>query len=204
MPQVVIRHYSVIIKPDEHTEYDPIRVTLSYPLADAEALDPTSEAAVKEAFRRAVALERKENGTPAGLAARLAALPDLVAAPDIVLTARRTGKPVIEIARTHFSVENAFHLGALIGAARGINVNDYFDGLALDRAVDAIASAHRNLTAEVSAQDLPAKEAMTAWTGKRGADIDRIKGAIDSIVSSGLTLSKVTVASSLLGDLVKD
>ncbi|MET0428622.1 MAG: NAD-glutamate dehydrogenase domain-containing protein, partial [Microvirga sp.] len=145
-----------------------------------------------------------ENGTPADLAGRLAALPDLVAAPDIVLTARRTDKPVIEIARTHFAVENAFHLGALIGAARGINVNDYFDGLALDRAIDAIASAHRNLTAEVSAQNLPAQEAMTAWTGRRGADIDRIKGAIDSIVSSGLTLSKVTVASSLLGDLVKD
>ena len=56
--------------------------------------------------------------SPMDLAGRLAALPDLVAAPDIVLTARRTAKPVIEIARTHFAVENAFHLGALIGAAR--------------------------------------------------------------------------------------
>ncbi|MBM6593771.1 NAD-glutamate dehydrogenase [Microvirga pudoricolor] len=144
-----------------------------------------------------------ENGTPEDLARRLAALPDLVAAPDIVLTARRTGKPVLEIARTHFALEQAFHLGALIGAAREINVNDYFDGLALDRAVDGIATAHRNLTAEVASQDASGEAALEAWSGKRGADIARIKGAIDSIVSSGLTLSKVTVASSLLGDLVK-
>jgi glutamate dehydrogenase len=144
-----------------------------------------------------------ENGTPEDLARRLAALPDLVAAPDIVLTARRTGKPVLEIARTHFALEHEFHLGALIGAAREINVNDYFDGLALDRAIDGIASAHRNLTAEVSSQEASGPRAMAAWSEKRGADIARIKGAIDSIVSSGLTLSKVTVASSLLGDLVK-
>ncbi len=30
-------------------------------------------------------------------------------------------------------------------------MSDYFDRLALDRAIDSIATAHRNLTAEVAA-----------------------------------------------------
>ena len=42
-------------------------------------------------------------GAPEDLARRLAALPDLVAAPDIVLVAQRTGRPVDEVARTHFA-----------------------------------------------------------------------------------------------------
>jgi glutamate dehydrogenase len=144
-----------------------------------------------------------DQGTPEALARRLAALPDLVAAPDIVLTAQKTGKPVGDIACTHFALEATFRLGALIGAAQEISVSDYFDRLALDRAIDSIAYAHRGLTAEVSSQDSSGVDAVQAWTGKRGADVDRIRSAVDGIVSSGLTLSKITVAASLLGDLAR-
>ncbi|NIX75341.1 NAD-glutamate dehydrogenase [Microvirga terricola] len=144
-----------------------------------------------------------DEGVPEALARRITALPDLVAAPDIVLTAQKTGKPVLDIARTHFALETAFRLGSLICAAREISVSDYFDRLALDRAIDGIASAHRNLTAEVSALNIAGTEAVNAWSEKRGADVVRIRSAVDSIVSSGLTLSKVTVAASLLGDLAR-
>jgi glutamate dehydrogenase len=144
-----------------------------------------------------------DQGTPEDLARRIAALPDLVAAPDIVLTAQKTGKPVGDIARTHFALEAIFRLGSLIGAAQEITVSDYFDRLALDRAVDSIAYAHRGLTAEVSAQDSSGADAVQAWSEKRGADVSRIRTAVDGIVSSGLTLSKITVAASLLGDLAR-
>ena len=46
-------------------------------------------------------------------------------------------------------------------------------------------------------------EAVRAWSERRGTDVSRIRSAVDNIVSSGLTLSKVTVASSLLGDLAR-
>ena len=144
-----------------------------------------------------------DEGTPEELARRIAALPDLVAAPDIVQTAQKTGKPVADIARTHFALEASFRLGALIGAAQDIPVSDYFDRLALDRAIDSIAYAHRGLTAEVSSLDLSGAEAVRAWSEKRGADVNRIRSAVDGIVSSGLTLSKITVAASLLGDLAR-
>ncbi|HEX2136822.1 MAG TPA: NAD-glutamate dehydrogenase [Microvirga sp.] len=144
-----------------------------------------------------------EQGTPEGLARRLAAIPDIVAAPDIVLVAQKTGRPVTDVACTHFALEGMFQLGRLIGAAREIAVSDYFDRLALDRAIDGIASAHRNLAAEASARGKPGVEAVRAWSEQRGTDVARIRGAVDTIVASGLTLSKVTVAASLLGDLVK-
>ncbi|MEE1610785.1 NAD-glutamate dehydrogenase [Microvirga sp. CF3016] len=144
-----------------------------------------------------------DEGTPEDLARRIASLPDLVAAPDVVQTAQKTGKPVSDIACTHFALEASFRLGALISAAQQINVSDYFDRLALDRAIDSIAYAHRGLTAEVSSQDLSGAEAVRAWSEKRGADVNRIRSAVDGIVSSGLTLSKITVAASLLGDLAR-
>jgi glutamate dehydrogenase len=142
-------------------------------------------------------------GVPAALARRIAALPDLVAAPDIVLVAKRTGRPVADIARTHFAIEGLFRLGALIGTAREISVSDYFDRLALDRAVDAVAAAHRNITADAVTTGPSGAEAVAAWSRRRGADVARIRGAVDAIVASGLTLSKVTVAASLLGDLAR-
>jgi glutamate dehydrogenase len=144
-----------------------------------------------------------DQGAPETLARGLAALPDLVAAPDIVLTAQKTGKPVGDIARTHFALEGIFSLGALIGAAQQISVSDYFDRLALDRAVDSIAYAHRGLTAEVSSQETSGVDAVRIWSERRGADVARIRNAVDSIVASGLTLSKITVAASLLGDLAR-
>lgn len=144
-----------------------------------------------------------EQGVPEELSRRIASLPDLVAAPDIVLTAQKTGKPVDNIARTHFALEAAFSLGALMGAAHEISVSDYFDRLALDRAVDSIAYAHRGLTAEVSDMDLSGEDGVRTWSEKRGSDVARIRSAVDGIVSSGLTLSKITVAASLLGDLAR-
>jgi glutamate dehydrogenase len=96
-----------------------------------------------------------------------------------------------------------FQLGPLSGAARGIPVTDYFDRLALDRAIDAIAAAHRKLTAEVVAEGPPGPQAVAAWREARSAAIDRLRAAVDSIVSSGLTLSKLMVAASLLDDLAK-
>ena len=111
---------------------------------------------------------------------------------------------MLDIARTHFALEALFQLGALVGAAREITVRDYFDRLALDRAIDSVASAHRNLTAEAAGDG--AVRARRRWRpGASGAapKSTRIRAAVDGIVASGLTLSKLAVAASLLGDLAR-
>jgi glutamate dehydrogenase len=167
------------------------------------AVAATLDATLPEGSREALGAKREAMerlGVAAELARGLAALPELVDAPDIVLVAQRADFPVAEVARTHFALDGIFRLGSLIESARGIGVSDHFDRLARDRAVDAISAAHRRLTAEVVARGGD----VAAWQTARGAEIGRIRSAVDAIVSSDLTVSKLTVAASLIGDLAKD
>ena len=143
-------------------------------------------------------------GVPDDLARRLADLPLLAAAPDVVLVADRTSKAVAEVAATYFAAGAFFKLDRIVGAARGIPVADYFDRLALDRALDSIGAAERRLAAEMVTNGHAGAEAVEIWVAGRRTDVDRIRAAVDEIAGSGLTLSKLSVAASLLGDLVRD
>jgi glutamate dehydrogenase len=147
--------------------------------------------------------ELTDAGVPDDLAARIASLPELAAAPDLVLIADRTGKPMDVIAATFFAAEAFFRIDRVTSAARNIVVTDYFDRLALDRALDSIGDAERRLTAAMVETGGVGDDAVKAWGAPRKAEVDRIRGSIHQIASSGLTLSKLTVAASLLGDLAK-
>ncbi|HEY7665696.1 MAG TPA: NAD-glutamate dehydrogenase [Xanthobacteraceae bacterium] len=168
------------------------------------ALDGALPEAAAAARRARAARLRREN-VPDELARRLAALPALVAAPDIVMVAERTGQDIAAVAATYFAAEAYFRLDHIAAAARGIVIADYFDRLALDRALDAIGEAERRLTAAMAADGAATgPAAVEAWIEPRKAQVERIRLAVNEIADSGLTLSKLTVAASLLGDLVKD
>ena len=113
------------------------------------------------------------------------------------------GKPVAEVAATYFAAGAYFKLDRIVGAARGINVSDYFDRLALDRALDSIGAAERRLAAEMVANGAAGAAAVEVWVAARQGEVNRILAAVDEIAGSGLTLSKLSVAASLLGYLVK-
>jgi glutamate dehydrogenase len=142
-------------------------------------------------------------GVPEELARKLAQLRALAAAPDIVSVADRTGKPISDVAATYFAAGAFFQLDRIASAARGIQVTDYFDRLALDRALDTIGEAERRLTAEMVGNGVTGPQAVEAWVTPRAGEVERIRAAVHGIASSGLTLSKLSVAASLLGDLVK-
>jgi glutamate dehydrogenase len=142
-------------------------------------------------------------GVPEALAWRMVNLPALAAAPDIVLVADRTGMPVAAAARTYFAARDYFHIDAIADAARTIEVSDYFDRLALDRARDGLGEAVRRLAAEMMADGQSGPEAVEAWVAARGGDVERIRAAVAEIAGTGLTPSKLSVAASLLGDLAK-
>jgi glutamate dehydrogenase len=155
------------------------------------------------AARAARAKEFAASGVPSALAKRIADIPELAAAPDLVLIADRTQKPIAAIAATYFAAEAHFRIDRVVAAARAVPVADYFDRLALDRALDTIGDAERRLTAVMVETGTSGAEAVEAWVAPRKAEVDRIRGAIHQIAGSGLTLSKLTVAASLLGDLAK-
>jgi glutamate dehydrogenase len=165
------------------------------------------ETALPEDAARARAARRQElaeAGVPDVLAAQLADLGSLTAAPDIVLVADRAGKPVGEVAATYFAAGTFFRLDRITSAAATIPVADYFDRLALDRARDSIGDAERRLAAAMVANGAVGARAVEAWVEPRKSEVERIRMAIHEIAGSGLTLSKLSVAASLLGDLVKN
>jgi glutamate dehydrogenase len=155
------------------------------------------------ASRTARAAELAAAGVPEELTRRFAGLPLLLAATDIVLVAERTAKPIAEVTATYFAAEAFFRLDRIASAAGEIRTTDYFDRLALDRALDSIGDAERRITAAMVATGLSGEAAMEAWIKPRAAEIDRIRAAVHEIAGSGLTISKLAVAASLLGDLAK-
>ncbi|WP_293853091.1 NAD-glutamate dehydrogenase [uncultured Alsobacter sp.] len=156
----------------------------------------------EQVSRRAAALVA--DGAPEPLALRVASFPALVAAPDIVLVAMRTGRPIAAVAATHFAVAARFRLADIALSARDVPVTDHYDRLALDGALSTIEAAHRALTTEIVGEgDASGLEAVDGWAQRRGAAADRLMASVEAIAGSGLTLSKLTVAASLLGDLAR-
>jgi glutamate dehydrogenase len=171
------------------------------------AVETALDAALPEAPLLARAARRQElvqAGVPEELALRIANLGALAAAPDIVLVGDRTGRPVGDVAATYFAAGAFFNLDRIASAAGKIPIADYFDRLALDRARDSIGDAERRLTAAMVGMGAAGTGAVEAWVAPRKNEVERIRGAIHEIANSGLTLSKLSVAASLLADLVKD
>ena len=108
-----------------------------------------------------------------------------------------------EVTATYFAAESFFRLDRIARAARGIVISDYFDRLALDRALDSIGDAERRITAAMAGNGIAGPQAVEAWVAGRRHEVDRIRSSVHEIANSGLTLSKLAVAASLLGDLVK-
>jgi glutamate dehydrogenase len=156
------------------------------------------------AARAAHEAELAKAGVPQALARRIASLSVLKAAPDIVLVADQSKKPVAEVTATYFATEAFFQLDRIIGGVLSIAVADYFDRLALDRALDSIGDAERRLTAAMVGNGFAGAGAVEEWIKPRRAEVERIRAAIHEIAGSGLTLSKLSVAASLLGDLARE
>jgi len=168
----------------------------------AAALDGALSKQAINALEARVA-EFAKAGVPESLARRIASLPILKAAPDIALVADRAGKPVDEVTATYFATEAFFQLDRVASAVPNIVVSDYFDRLALDRALDSIGDAERRLTAAMVGNGHAGASAVEQWVRPRQGEVERIRAAIHEIAGSGLTLSKLTVAANLLGDLAR-
>lgn len=143
-----------------------------------------------------------DGGVPAELAGELADLDILVSAPDIVTVAGRSNRTIAETAMTFFAAEANFRLDRIIAAARGVPASDFFERLAIDRAVDQIATAERRLVADMLATELSGQQAAETWLAAH-PQATRIRRSVEDIAVGGLTLAKLTVAANLLGDLVK-
>lgn len=146
----------------------------------------------------------KKSGLGDKVAKRLAMLPIAALTPDILATADATERSVSDAARGYFDVTSNFRIGRLEHLAHRMPTHDYFDGLAQQRALDTINAARLAITtAALRADGADASGAVAAWVDANKVRIGRVQDRIAELTDHGdLTVSRLTVAAGLLGDLV--
>jgi len=142
--------------------------------------------------------ELVERGVPEDLSARIASMAVYAILPDMILVRDACGLETEEVAKTYFELGAIFALGRVDAAARDLQVTDYYDALALDRARQSLASVRRRLTIDI----LQHEGGLEAWKAERSAKVERVARAMADIIDGGaLTVSKLSVAGGLLDDL---
>jgi glutamate dehydrogenase len=137
---------------------------------------------------------------PEALATRVASLPSLAEATDIVDIAERSKRHIGDVARIHFGVDAFFGLASLKAAAAAVPATDDYERLARERALETLDDAHAQITQEIAASDA-GKGSLESWLAERGSDAERIRSTVNAIAASGLTLPKLMVAAGMLADL---
>jgi glutamate dehydrogenase len=162
----------------------------------AEALPAAAQSQFDAEARRL-----QEEGVPSGLAWRLAALGPLSQALDIVRVSNAASVPVQAAARTMFAIREAFHLDELATASEALTAGDYFERLAVNSSLAAVASAQRTLAKSVFEQPA-AKGNFEIWREHHEGAVSRVAASLASMIDGrGLTLAKLAVGAAQLRDL---
>jgi len=153
-----------------------------------------------EGLARAAA-EFRAAGVEEALAARLALLPVLARASEVVLIAHRASRPLRDAAAAFFAVGERFRFPEIDAMTASIPTGDYYEGLALAKARDTLERAQRDLAASLLAAAADASEAgrLKAAAGARLAATAEQVHAI--LADKRPSAAKVIVAASLLGEL---
>lgn len=160
-------------------------------------LNGTLPASLAESIAMRV-VQLAEQGVPEALARRIAELPVLSYASDIVLVSERSGVSLSDGAAAFFGVFATFELWPVIEQGREIALSDRFDRMALDRALANLMRAQRDLTADVLKSD----GGLDGWRARPG--IGRTAAAVAELTQGELTVSRLSVAAGLLADLAQE
>jgi glutamate dehydrogenase len=165
-------------------------------------LDTVLPATVRARIDQAEA-QLAASGVPKPLAARLARLDALSRAPDVILVATQTKKPIDVVARAFFGIGARLGVDRLAQRAGQVEVADYFDRLALGRSVEGVFATQRGIAVEILRDGKGKGDPLTAWTAAKGPVLARTERSMAEMIDNGeLTLAKVTVAGSYLQDLL--
>jgi glutamate dehydrogenase len=144
----------------------------------------------------------KPGHVPEALAARLAMLPTLASAANVVPIADRTGRSLADAAKAYFAVSDRFGFGRIDQMTEEVSTGDYYEGLALKKARDSLETAHRDLAQNVIANG--AGGDVAAWEATAGERVTATAEQVQKIFSDHHpSMAKVTVAASLLSELAR-
>jgi len=164
----------------------------------ASMLSPFSAQRVKE--RKA---ELVEAGVPEKLADRLALLDASALIPDIALIARSTkADELLVTAKAFFAVTDAFRIGRIEDAAGTISVADYYEGVALSRAIDTLSTARRGIAGAALAGHGKEADPVAAWLDAGGERIAKTRERLQALTEAGdISVARLSVAAGLMSDL---
>jgi glutamate dehydrogenase len=141
-------------------------------------------------------------GAPEKLADRLALLDVSALIPDIALVARDAKSDLIAAAKAFFAITDAFRISQVEDAAGSIATSDYYEGMALSRAIDTIGAARRGMAAAALGGHGKKGDPVSAWLEAGGERIGKTRERLMALTEGGdITVSRLTVASGLMSDL---
>jgi glutamate dehydrogenase len=144
----------------------------------------------------------KAGRVPEALAARLALLPILARASDVILIADRTGRSLADAAQSFFAISERFGFGHIDAMTQEVETSEYYEGLALQKARDSLEAAHRDLARSLISNGGAIDVA--AWESASGERITATAQQVGKILSDRRpSMAKVTVAASLLSELAR-
>ncbi len=144
----------------------------------------------------------KPGRVPETLAVRLALLPTLAHAANVIPIADRSGQSIAQAAKAYFAVSDRFGFGRIDQMTEEVATGDYYEGLALQKARDSLEAAHRDLAQSVIANGRGGS--VSEWEESAGERITATAEQVEKILSDRRpSMAKVTVAASLLSELAR-
>jgi glutamate dehydrogenase len=146
----------------------------------------------------------RADGVPDELVHPFAHLGALCAAPNIISLAMKLNRSEQDVARTYFQIASHFRLEEMRAASEVLGQTDYFNRLAVNAVLEAVASAQRAIVKRVYASSSNAVPDFMVWCGRYPHAAARARKSFDDILNgSELTLAKLTVAVAHLRELAE-
>jgi len=99
-----------------------------------------------------------------------------------------------------FAITEAFRIGKIVEAARSVEAEDFYDKLALDRALQSLHVARRDIVIDV----LKGKGNADTWLSAHKTGVERTREQMADIIENDTaSVSRLTVAANILGDLAR-
>ncbi|WP_372399538.1 NAD-glutamate dehydrogenase [Azospirillum sp. HJ39] len=142
-------------------------------------------------------------GVPEDLARRIAALPVLAAAPDLVRIAERTGRAVEGVASVYFGLGRRFGLEWLRDRASGAKVDNHWQRQAVAAIVDDLFAHQSALTVRVLESEGDEAAAVDGWIASRSLVVDRVEQLLAELRAQPVVdLAMLAVANRQLRGLI--
>jgi len=144
----------------------------------------------------------REAGVPEPLANRVSRLDIAALIPDIAFAAQQAGSNIRNAARAFFAVGESFRISRMEQAAGELQPVDYYDGLALARAVEQIGQSRRGIVVAALKAASGGGDAVEHWIEAGGSRVETARERLRYLTEGNETsVSRLSVAAGVMADL---